>query len=134
MRHSATGTLPRPSNVLRFAQVGQGYDIAGVGCSTGFVGHPHLNTLYRHTTGYCRQGAHVLVIGIAEVMGKIKVPILFVIRYRNLITGSVNSSTTRYTLTGRFLLTEYSLEFQFAELDISTETEQAAHSRHETYI
>ena len=92
MGDSAAIALPGTAYVLRFAQVGKGYDIAGVGGGAGLVGHPHLYTLDGHTAGYGGQGAHVLVIGVAEMVCQIEVTVLLIVRNFNLVGSGIGTS------------------------------------------
>ena len=132
--HGPSCSQPRTTDVLRFAQVGQGNDVAGVGSGACLVGYPHLYALDGDATGYGGQGAHVLVVGVAEMVCQIEVAVLFVVRYLYLVGCGVGTSTARHALAGRLLLAEDGLQFQFAELHVGAQTEQAAHTWHKAHV
>ena len=134
MGDRASVALPGTAYVLRFAQVGKGYYVAGVGSGACLVGHPHLYSLYGNTAGYGGQGAHVLVVGVAEMVCQIEVAVLLIVRNPNLVGSGIGTSAARDTLAGRLLLTEDGLQFQFAELHVGAQTEQTAHARHKPHV
>ena len=132
--HRTACSQPWAAYVLWFAQVGQRYNVSCIGGSTGLVGHPYLYAFDIYTTGYGGQSAHILVVGIAEMVCQIEVFVFFVVSDGYLITGGIRTATARYALAGRFLLTEHRLQGKLAKLYLRVQAKQTAHAWYQTHI
>ena len=87
--YGASCSLPWTTYVLWFSKVGQCQYVASVGGSTCLVGYPHLYAFDRHTAGYGGQCAHVLVVGVTEVVCQIEVTVFLIVRNLYFVGGGI---------------------------------------------
>ena len=114
----------RVGNMVMFAQVGEGHDIAVAFITSRLVRHPKLDTLDGDAGHDGGQLAHVLVIMFAEEVGEKEMSVFFVFGSREFVIVRLCASLGRHAFRGRFLLGNDRLQFQFAELQVSPQAEQ----------
>ena len=103
-----------------FSHVGEGNDVARVGRCRRLIGYPHFNAVDLHTAHDVGQVAHVVIIAVAEVVGKEEVAILIVVVDVNFKVGELHTALRIDGGGRRLLLGNYRLEFQLTKLQIGT--------------
>ena len=122
------------ADVGGLCQVGEGHDVAVVGGGGRLVGDPHLDARDGDAAGYGRQRPHVFVVLLAEEVAEEEVAVLLVLRSRELEGVVRCASLGTHALRGRLLLTHHRLQFEFAELHVGPQTEEAAGSAHQGVV
>ena len=122
---------PRIAHLRVFAQVGECYDVTGVGGRSGLVGHPDFHAVDIYAGSHVGQRTHTLSIVIAEILGEEEVAVFFVVGHIDLKGCQLYAALTAHRLSGRLFLREHGLQFQFAKLHVGSQSEERAGSLHE---
>ena len=125
-RHLSARCPHRVAQFLVLAQVGQGYDVSGIGGIAGFVGNPHLHAVDGDARGEIRKFLHPGIIMISKILGEEEVAVLLIIGYIQLKRSELHTAPGRYALRCTLLLRSYHLQLEFAKLHIGSNTKQTA--------
>ena len=125
--HGRSCSRPHGVAYLRgLAQVGEGYDVSGVGGGGSLVGYPNLHSVDGDASGEVGQFLHPCVVVVAEVSREEEVSVLLIVGHIDLEGCELHASLRRHALRRRFLLRQDGLQLQFAKLHIGAHTEEAA--------
>ena len=122
------------ADVRGFTQAGQGNDVSVVLCAGTLVGNPNLYTLDGDAATYGGQRLHVVVVTFAEEVREEEVLVLLVVGGAELEGSRLLATLTAGTGAGTLLLADNGLQFQFPELYVGTQTEQAAYAWHQAHV
>ena len=127
--------MPTAVAYLRvLSEVSQSDDATSVRGGSRLVGNPYLHTGdldTRRQVGQCR---HRLVVTLSEIVRQEEVAVLLIVSHVHLEGCGVRTSLRGHALRRRFLLREYRLQFQPAELHIRADTEEARSALHQRVV
>ena len=133
-RHRTAAPKTLVADVRILAQVGKGNDVAVVGGGRRLIGNPYLHASDGDAAGYRRQGLHVFVVLLAEVVGEEEVAVLLVVGGRELEGVGGRTALRGYALRGRLLLADHGLHLQSTKLNVGAQTEQTADTGHQAVV
>ena len=112
------------ADVVKFSQVGEGHEVAGIGGGTGLVGHPDFHAVDGDARSDGRELAHVFVVVVAEEVGEKEVAVLVVGIGRELVARQLCPTLAAHLRGGGFLLGHHGAQLEFAKLHVGAHAEE----------
>ena len=121
-------------DVLGFAQVGQGHEIARVVRYGRCVGDPHFDAVDFHARKHIGQLRHPAVVVVAKVVCQEEVAVLIVVGRRELKVVELHAAARIHALRRTLFLRHHGAEFQASELHVGPNAKQALCAADQTRI
>ena len=121
-------------DVLGFAQVGQGHEIARVVRYGRCVGDPHFDAVDFHARKHIGQLRHPVVVVVAEVVCQEEVAVLVIVGRRELEVVELHAAARIHALRRTLFLRHHGAEFQASELHVGANAEQTLSAADQTRI